>query len=329
MNPELEKKLQLFVNNVNSIKKSFPWQEPMTKRLAALVYALDGKELDAAALTKTHRLIVQETGIFSTFRGNLAVYIAAMLALSKDPQALFADTQAVYKMLKAEKFRISDYLTAAAYEIASQAKREDYAQVVQRARAFFLGMRANNRWLVCADDYIYSAMLALSDLDVEAACEDIAKIYASLKSSFPFTLSRNCQYHLAQILVLGEKTQQCVDNLIHVNRILRSHKIRLDRSMILPSLGILSMFPADPDALAAEILAATEYLRAQKGFGRLVVTSAEILMQAVALISNNELAKPTMSTAVTNIIIAQQTAIMVAIIASTTAAASTVHSTGY
>ncbi|MCL2204785.1 MAG: DUF4003 domain-containing protein [Defluviitaleaceae bacterium] len=322
MNPELVKRLDLFVGNVKGIKKSFPWQEPMAKRLAALVYALDARELDAAALAKCHRMIKEQTGIFSTFRGNLSVYLAAMLALSDDPQERLGDTLSVYHMLKGEKFRTSDYLIAAAYEIASQAKREDFAQVVRRTRAFFEGMRANNRWLVCADDYIYSAMLALSGLDVDEGCEMISKIYAYLKSNFPFTLSRNCQMHLAQIMVLGEKTQQCVDNLIHLNRVLRSHKIRLDRSMVLPSLGILSMLNANPDTLAGDIIAAVDFLRAQKGFGRLSISQAEITMQAVSLISNSELSKTALSTAVTNIIIAQQTAMMVAIITASTAATS-------
>ncbi|MCL2499520.1 MAG: DUF4003 domain-containing protein [Defluviitaleaceae bacterium] len=328
MHVDLEKKLHLFISNANGIKKGFPWQEPMAKRLAALIYALDGKELDANALAQNHRMIKEETGLFSTFRGNLSVYIAAMMAMKANPHERFAEVREVYALLKAEKFRMSDYLAAAAYEIASQAKREDYPHIARRAREFLVGMRANNRWLVCTDDYIYSAMLALSDLDVAVGCERIKHVYDCLKMNFPFTMSRNCLLHLSQIMVLSDKTERCIENLIHMNRILRSHKIRLDRAMILPSLGILSMLPTDPDTLADQIFSVTDYIRKQKGFGKLKVSNGEVMMQAVALISDSELAKTALSTAVTNIIIAQQTAMMVAIIASTSAAASAAATAG-
>ena len=144
MNAELEKKINLFVKNTEAVKQSFPWQEPMAKRLAALVYALDERELDSDALASCFRMIKKETGMFSAFRGNLSVLVAAMLAMSSDPSARFSDTLTAYNLLKAEKFRTSDYLVAAAYEIAAQGNQKDFEPIVQRTREFFLGLRANN-----------------------------------------------------------------------------------------------------------------------------------------------------------------------------------------
>ena len=320
MNNELQQNLERFVNNVNGIKKSFPWQEPMVKRLASLIYALEGQEMNATNLVKHHRMIKDSVGAFSTFRGNLSVLIAAMLSLTENPRERFADTQEVYRMLKAEKFRTSDYLVAAAYEIASQANRADFPVVIQNMREIFLAMRSNNRFLIGADDYIYAAMLALAGMDADVAAEKVRRMYELLRADFPFLTSRSCLLHLAQIMVLGERQEQCVANLIHMNRILREHKIRLDKSMVLPSLGVLSAFVNDPHNLAEEINAAVDFLRAQKGFGAFTVMSQEINMYAVGLISANHLAATAASTMVTNLLIAQQTAMMVAIISVTTVA---------
>ena len=41
-----ENKLELFANNAQIIKKEFTWQNALTKRLAALLYAQEGKTID-------------------------------------------------------------------------------------------------------------------------------------------------------------------------------------------------------------------------------------------------------------------------------------------
>jgi hypothetical protein len=320
MNAELEKKLNLFVNNVGAVKEGFPWQEPMAKRLAALVYAIEGRKLDSVAIANCHRMIKKETRMFSSFRGDLSVLIAAMMAMSSDPATRFSDTLAVYNMLKTEKFRSSDYLVASAYEIAAQGKQKGFAQIVQRAREFFLGLRANNRFLIGADDYIYAAMMALTDMDVAEGCERVKNLYAKLREEFPFTTSRSGLLHLAQILMLSDGTENCVSKIVHMNQTLRKHKIRLDSGMMLPSLGILVALSANADELASDINDTMNFLRGQKGFGVFSIEKSELLMQTVALISSSDLAKAAASSVVTNLLIAQQVAIMTVIIASSSAA---------
>lgn len=316
---------ELFIANINGIKKSFPWQEPMVKRLASLIFALEGRKLDAQAVVHAHNILKSSTGVFSSFRGNLSVLIAAMASMTDDTVMRLTDAQVVYGLMKQEKFRSSDFLVAAAYEIASQSTRTDFPQIVTHTREIFLAMRANNRFLIGADDYIYATMLALAGMNASTAAENVRILYARLREEFPFTTSRSCLLHLAQIMTLGERTEHCVSNLIHLNQILRSHKIRLDRSMVLPSLGILSALDTQPDSLADEIRATVEFLRAQKGFGRMSVMEAELNMYAVAFIVGTSLAKTAASNTITNMLIAQQTAMMVgmmAAISASTAAAS-------
>jgi len=313
---------QLFLDNASNIRKSFPWQEPMIKRLTALVFALEGKELDSAAVVAAHKTLKNTTGVFSTFRGNLSVLIAAMASMTDDPATRLSDTQTAYQLLKNKKFRSSDYLVAAAFEIASQTPHNNFPHVIHQTREIFLAMRANNRFLIGADDYIYAAMLALAGFDAQTAGDKVRDMYTRLKAEFPFMTSRSCLLHLAQIMILSDRTEHCVSNLIHLNRILRSHKIKLDRSLVLPSLGILSTLPTNPDALAEEIKNTVDFLRTHKGFGGFSVSSAEINMHAVALISRHSLAQATASSAITNMLIAQQTAMMVAMSAAVMASSS-------
>lgn len=326
MNNKLQENLNLFVSNNNDLKGAFVWHEPMTKRLASLVYALEGKTIDNESIKKAHEIIKAETGVFSTFRGNLAVYIAAMLAMTDNPKEKMQQTLEVYNMMKASRFYASDYLVAASFEVASQSKPENFQMVVDRAREFFLEMKKNNRFLIGSDDYIFCAMLALSDLEPHAGANKMKKIFRNLKKEFFY---RSSILTLSQMLVLGGKTDECVANILHLNRTLRGCSIRLDKAYTLPSLGVLSMVSDNHDKLATDIEDSMGFLREQKGFGRFSVSSQEILLYVVSIICNvyademkDDLSRTSLSSGITNMIIAQQTAMLVAITSASIAASS-------
>jgi len=327
MNQKLEAKLALFNENYQSIRTEFAWQEPMAKRLAALAYALADKSLDSNRIKDCHKLIKSEVGVFSTFRGLLSVYVAAALSLSQEPGKLLADTLYVYDLLKAQRFWASDYLVVTAYEIAANAKKIDFERTAERTRSFYDEMKANHRFQIGSDDYIFAAMLALSDLDVHQGANKVKSIFIRLKEEFSRFSSRNSLLTLAQMLALGGSTEQCAYNVSKLNRALRNRKIKLDKTYTLPSLGALSLLNIDPCDLALELTAACDYLRGQKGFGGFSVSTQELQLYAVSLITHARIGDSVnitqagVTTSVTNLIIAQQVALIAAMSAASAAAA--------
>ena len=201
-----ENKLELFANNAQIIKKEFTWQNALTKRLAALLYAQEGKTIDCEAIRQCHALIKQSTGAFSTFRGNMALSLAAMLSLSANPQDVLRETMKVYDLLKGVKLRASDFLVIAAYLIATQSDASDYRNVVTRTRSFYDGMKAQHFFYTGQDDYIFAAMLGLTDLDPAAGTERIEQIHSLLKGEFgikiAFRLWRKLWYLESRAIVL-------------------------------------------------------------------------------------------------------------------------------
>ena len=324
MKNEIQKKLELFAENTQSIKKEFKWHDASAKRLAAMIYALHNQKIDGAAIQGSHDLIKDSTGVFSTFRGNMALPIAAMLSLKGNREELFASTVAVYEMMKNSKFRASDYLTVAAYEIASQGESADHPRIVARAKEFFDSMKSAGWFRVGEDDYIYAAMLGLSDVDVTTGTERIEQLYQRFKPQFS---SKNCIQALAQVLVLSGDCGMAADRVLTLRDVLKSHKIRLDKAYTLPSLGVLSLLPVEPETLVREIDAAQNHLRTQKGFGSWAVSKQEVQLFAAATVAaayaddiKCGVMAASVSTGIASIIIAQQVAIMAAIIASTAAA---------
>lgn len=323
--PDIPARLALFAENAQAIRKEFTWQNALTKRLAALLYAQANRRIDCDAIRQCHDLMKQNTGVFSTFRGHLALGVATLLSLSPDPQNLFSQTLAVYELLRAAKLRNSDYLVMAAYQIAAQTETARYQFAVDRTRAFYDGMKAHRRFQTGQDDYIYAAMLGLSTLDPVIATDRIERLFDQLRGQ---SRDKNSIQALAQVLVLGGSDDTAVVRVATLRDALRAEQIKLDKTFTLPSLGILALLPTEPAVIARDIHQAQAFLRAQKGFGPLSVTTQELLLYAAGIVADSYartvdsgVLTATISTSVTNIIIAQQAATIAATSASGTAAA--------
>ncbi|AIQ50705.1 DUF4003 family protein [Paenibacillus sp. FSL R7-0331] len=321
-------RLDLFVQNNQQIKKAFAWKSGQINRLAALLYTVENKAADLDAIRDSSELIKSSTGLFSTFRGNLSVCIAALLSLSGDRKTQLSDTLAVYELLKERKLRASDYLVAAAYQIAAHSAFDQHQRMADRTRQFYDSMKEYHRFLTGQDDYIFSAMLALSDLEPEQGAARMEQLYTELKPEF---LSGNSVQALTQVLALGAETPGAAARVLALRDAFRSRGLRMDREYTLSSLGVLSLLPADDETLVQDISDTHDYLRTQKGFGSWSVTKQELLLLSAALVSykhieavQSGILASALSTSLTNIVIAQQTAIAVAA-ASSAAAASSSH----
>ncbi|MCM3204026.1 DUF4003 family protein [Paenibacillus illinoisensis] len=319
-------RVELFVSNTQIIKKSFKWQNPMMHRLAALLYAGENKTADGEAIRQSHDLMKQNTNLFSVFRGNSAISIAAMLSLTMDQESKLADTLHVYDLMKQIKFRTSDFLAVAAYQIAAQAAPDQFQYTVERAKAFYDQMKAKHRFLTGQDDYIFAAMLALSDLDVESGVDRMEQLYRELKPEFS---PGNSVQALTQVLVLGDGNPESSARVLALQEAFRKRSIRLDKTYTLSSLGVLSLLPVNQDTLVDQVQETFDWLRDQKGFGAWSITKQELLLFSSALVAvqhvenlRSGVLTTTLSTSITNIIIAQQAAMASAAAASAAAAAS-------
>jgi hypothetical protein len=323
MKSEIQKKLELFAENALDIRNDFIWQNILLKKMAALLYALDNRRIDITAIKDSHKLIKNSVGAFSAFRGNMALCVAAMLS-QKNRVDLFDRTMTVYKMLKDARFRGSDYLVVAAFEIAVQAKPEEFEKVVTRTREFYDGMKSKGFFRTGEDDYIFSAMLGLSDIDVKTGTERIEQLYQRFRPEF---WSGNSVQALAQVLVLSGDCESSIKRILTLRDAMKAKKIRLDKSYTLPSLGVLALLPIEIDVLVRDIDESVRFLQAQKGFNPWSVSKQVVLLFATAIvvsvyagdIENGSIAA--ISTSIASIIIAQQAAIIAAMSSSAAASA--------
>jgi len=229
-------------------------------------------------------------------------------------------------MLKYTKLRASDYLAVAAFQIASRTEPGNYQNAVNRTRDFYDSMKSRNFFITGHDDYIFAAMLGLSDLDVASGTERIAEIIGILKKKFRH---KNSIQTLSQILALNESCDETVERVIKMNTALRLNRIRLDKMYTLPTLGILALLPVETDVIVRDIAETERIIRGQHGFSIWSVSKQELLIYAAATTvgeytqgSGDGVVTAAVSTSITNLIIAQQVAMIAAVSASTATAAS-------
>ena len=296
----------------------------MMKHMAALLYTAEDKVIDAEAIRQSYGLIKDYTGLFSMFRGNSALNIATMLSLTGDREKRLSDTLQVYDALKEAWFHATDYLVVAAYQIAAGTSADGFQTAVPRMRAFYDGMKEQHPFLTSSDDYIFSAMLGLSDVDITVGVERMEQLYRALKTEF---FSGNGVQALAEVLVLGDKTTEVIDRVLAFRQLLREIGIQDGEPVHAAVLGILALLPGTVDEIVRDVGETFEYLREQKGFSAWSFSKQELELYAVALTAYEHLDSvksgiltSALSTSITNIIIAQQAA-MTAAAASSAAAA--------
>ena len=330
MDSKNQAKFALFAQNAQILKKPFKWHDTLPKGLAALLYAVENKTVDCEAINESLNLIKHSVGVFSAFRGSMSLCIASMLSLKSEKRRIFSDTLTVYDMMKKAKFRASEYLAIAAYQIAANATHDSFDQTIGRAKKFYDGMKKKRWFLTGEDDYIFATMLGLSELDVKTGVEKIEALYQQLKLHFQ---PKNSVQNLAQILVLGGECEEAAKRLLKLHEALRGQKMRLDKTYTLPAMGVLALLPVDADTIVKDIAYAKDFLRVQKGFGSLYISMQELLLLVSSIVAANYaeefkdgIITASLSTSITGIIIAQQTAvIMAAASAGAAAAASASH----
>jgi hypothetical protein len=325
MEPKALERIDLFYNNTLSLKGKLIFNNPMLKRLTALLYASENKVVNYDEVKRCYDLIKSNAGFLSAFKGNTRLTIAALLSLKKDPEIILQNALLIYKELKNRKFIASDFLVIAAYQIASNANEQDFYNVIERTRAFYEGMKADHPFVTGMDDYIFSAMLALSDVEIDDGLKSMEELFSMLKPIFKVGMGVQS---LSQVLTLGNASANVGKRVIELYGYLKELKVKPDRTYSLSSLGILALLPGEISDIAKEIFETSAELKSRAGFGAFSVTKQERLLISSGLVALNYLDRSSQGTlnvalftSITNIIIAQQAAMAAAIASSAAASA--------
>ncbi|MCL2321532.1 MAG: DUF4003 domain-containing protein [Oscillospiraceae bacterium] len=322
MEEALQKRCNLFIENRDAIKAAFKWNYSYIYPLCAWLYTAKDMKADVDIMRNSLDLLKENTSVFSNFRGISRMATVTMLSLSDNPKEKLDRTLDVYNKLK-ELFWGSEYLVVTATMIADLAEPGEYEEMAKNTRTLYNHMKEVHPFLTSSEDSTFAALLVLSGLDTGYLEDEMEKCYQILKPGFFF---KNAVQSLSQVLALGDSSaeQKCKKTL-ELFEYLKSHNYKYGTEYELATLGVLALLDVDIETLAKGIMEADDFLKEQKGFGALGIGAKQRLMYAGMLtmcdyIPSVQTMKSAALIGVVSLIIAQQVAIMICIVAASTAA---------
>ncbi len=331
MDSLLKKKVDLMVDNFHELKKGFKWEYDLVKHFGAMIHATKGKTVKVEKLNEIKSYIKQETSWTSYFRGANIFLLSNLLYFEEDYERFFKDMLEVYDEMKKSGFRGSTYLPLASYTLVKEVPRELWGYKIKRMNEFYENMKKNHFWLTSSDDYVFAAVLATTDLNVEETSQNMEACYKLLNKDV-FCRGNNLQT-LSHILAIGEEeVEEKCEKAIKLYTRLKDKKCKLQYDG-LATLGVLTLIATDVDKIVDEVKEVYDYIYEKDGYGFWKLDKSMRTMLAANLVSDfyiegieEGLLQVTLGNSINAIIIAQQQAAVAAACAASAAAASSSNS---
>lgn len=327
MDSTLIRKVDLLSENYDILKTKFKWDPPLVKYFGSMVYAMKGQNIDAEKIDEIKKYIKEHTSWTSYFRTTNSFMLSCLLSFEQNYEQFFNDTLSAFEKMKEDGIKNSLYTPWAAYTIAKEVQRGDYDFKIKRMKEFYSGMKKKHFFITSSDDYVFSAILAITDLDINITLEKIEETYNFL-NKLGFIKGNDLQT-LSHVLVLGEEdTNTKCERAAEIYKKLKEKKCSLKYSA-LSSLGVLTLICDNTDKIVNDVKEVYDYMYTKKGFGFWNISSHVRAILSSNIVSsyyidgiNRGILPVTLANSINSIIIAQNQAAIVAACSAGAAAAS-------
>jgi hypothetical protein len=317
----MQEKITSYTKNYYKLQDAIRWKVSDKKILMTIasMYTMNNKELHIEKMLQIADQIKEQAGLFSALKSYSRFTTAASLDVKfDDPENQIDALFRMYDGFKDVKFKSGVYTyLAATIALTNTDPNLTQEEVINRSKEIYDGMKQEHLILTGANDYPLAVLLAFEEqTDIIKRME---KFYNELNEN-GFWKGNELQF-LSHILTLDNesRTEDLVNRSVAVMDTFKKAGIRTKR-MYYPVIGMLALLPQEEFNMT-EITKMYDSLNSKKGFKW---QNDMNLIMAVALyvsdkLDNHSLAEASIHTTLETILQAQQ-AVMVATIASTTAA---------
>lgn len=317
MRPTLEQHCNNFICNRDVVKSIFKWENDQIISASVTSFLNRGILADATKLEECKKLLKDNTGVFSNFRGNVEVPMVVQLAIADVSADKMKKTMQVYETLKKE-FYGSEYLVLAAAVMADMVSEEQAIQMAKKARKIYDKMKKDHPFLTSGEDTVYAVLMAVSEKSDDKMMEEMEVCYKKLKESF---YASNEVQALAHVLSVAEgSAEEKCNKVVALYDALRGAEVKYGKYYELVALASLAMLPVEQSVLVEDIKAVDAFLAEQKGYGFWGLDKKTRLMHAAMIVScdyiKNDTADIAAMTGAMAVVAAQQAAMCAVIAAS-------------
>ncbi len=328
MKSELKNKVDHMLDVYLKVAKDYKWENNLSQHFAALTYVLKNKKFEKEKIEDMKKVIKENTGVFSNYRG-YTMFILSMLLCSEydNPKEEFIKMMDYDKKLKEEGFKNNMYLPIANYALLLTCEEDLIDTRTKKSYEIYLEMKKNHPWLTSGDDYPLCVLLANSEKPLDTSIKDIEECYKYLNEN-GFSKGNGLQF-LSHILSLGDESNSSKANrCVKIYDCLKENKLKI-YSTYYASLGLITLISKNTDEAIDDLIDVAQYLNGLKKYKWLgkgmnvLIASAIVCNEYIEDMSNEkDLISTTLGITVEALIAAQTAAIIAGVAASSAAASS-------
>ncbi|MDO5294415.1 MAG: DUF4003 family protein [bacterium] len=274
MKDELAVKCKLYVQNRDILKSEFKWASSNMLPLCAYMYAEKGRKVDAVRIEECRQIIMKHIGVFSKVKGQEIFPLATLLSLDTNAEKAFEKRIAVYQLLKKE-FETTVYLPEIAFALAtfSQIHSVNYEKVISQAKRLEEQIQSEFEGNAIAEYSGISVLLSLSGKSQEKLLGDLKMAYELFRN---FETEESAIPMLCYVVAAepGETVDAC-EKVMSAYGILMKNRIMLKKIGEITTLGLVAASQQKVETYIKDSIEINQYLKQQKGFDLLNVSSAE------------------------------------------------------
>ena len=273
-----------FVENRDTLRHTFKLESNYIYPVCANIFCARQRPARREELIACKKLVNENTGLFSNFRGSLKLPVISMLAAGGRPEAMLEQTLENYARLK-EQFHGSQYLALSAILLEDMGIHSNLGEQISRGRALYQRMKKEHRLLTSAEDSVYAMLLSFSELSDDALAEDMEACYQMVRGKFGH---RNEAQSVSHVLAMtagspAEKTEK----LFAIYDGLRAEGKKYGKYYELPTLAAASVLDVEPRQVIQDLIEIDAFLAEQKGYGFLSLNQKTRLMHAAMLAADD------------------------------------------
>lgn len=294
MKAPLQKICDDYLVNMEAVREAFLWDSSYLYPVCANVFCVRGKTADAEQLKRCKKIINEQTGVLSNFRGNIRPILAAMLALSDQPEARMAQAKEYYDLLKQE-FWGSEYLALVSFLLTERADPQQVEEKASRGRAIYRRMKQEHPFLTSSEDSVFAVLMAYSEKTDDELIDDMEGCYTTLKERF---FVGNELQTVSHVLAMADgRPEEKAGRVIELYNALRDAGVKYGKDYALATLAALSVTDAPVPELVQDIQDVETFLDGKKGYGFFGYGTKQRTIHAAMLVADQYTTQDTVNTA--------------------------------
>lgn len=272
-------KLDKYAEN---FKDEMRWEPSICKMICSFMCVITNIEPDVEKYKDMKQFIIDNTGAFSFFRGEISPYIATMLMGVDDQEFTFDKFDYTYQLLRSKKFTGSEQLVCTSVLLADNINKADLDIIVEHFKDIYYVFGKLHPMNTCIDNYLGLATIACSDFTLDEIPRHMRILEAELKSTVG---GGNILQTLVNALFMVKGDPMELAKRARISYMtFKSNKYDFRWYGNIAMMGLLTSVDGDMTNIVYDVLEAAKYAETLPNFSNLMMDTFDRLMIMIAVI---------------------------------------------